>query len=157
MPLQQFAILFFEGSGSMVFPLMTDIPDNTRQQRRAHRKGSVAILPMEIPCDLPAIIDPFRGRRFEDLNQLGKIHRLGWFHDRMDMILNAPNLNRMDTMIAGNASNVGPKTFLPVGMYHHVPMLRAPDTMQNNPDITVGHAVKLEEPIPGTRPAIDSF
>ena len=112
--------------------------------RNANRERPVSLLPREIARML--LIHPMRRRAFDQLHGLRQRHGRGQRQQNMNVILRAARNESLESVLAGDAADEGPKIRLNLSRNQIPAILRREYAMDKTTNVGVRHGESVEQP-----------
>jgi len=111
--------------------------------RNAKRERPISLLPREIARML--LIHPMRGRAFDQLHGLRQRHGRGQRQQNMNVILRAARNKSLESVLAGDAAEEGPKIGLNLSRNQIPAILRREYTMDETTNVGVRHGESVDQ------------
>ena len=128
----------------MMFGLGLDVGDCMGLLRNADGERAVSFLPGEIARML--LVHPMRGHAFHELHGLGKGHGRGQRQQNMNVILRAARNESLESVLAGDSAEEGPKIRLNLRRNQIPAILRREYAMDETTNVGVRHGESVEQP-----------
>jgi hypothetical protein len=107
MLLQECKIFFFETHFAMMYLLILDVTNDSRNVGDANAKSAVTFLPREINA---LLTHPFRRIGLNQVDSLGQVYARGQINKNMSVISHATDDHRENVMVAAYSGHVGPNS-----------------------------------------------
>ena len=119
---------------AMVLGLGLDVFGRVLDAGDPDAERTISLLPLEIPMLLQRVVNPFRRIAFEKLDRLGNRKRGRNRKQNVNVVLHSACDQELHFVLAGDAAEVGPKTFLQRGLDERSPLFRGEHAMHEATD-----------------------
>jgi hypothetical protein len=144
---QEFEILFLKGLRLMMRALISNVIHDARYIRFAHGECPVTILSCEILQMGELFVNPFRRITFQVFGDFKRRQGRRSHQQRVDMIVNAANLNGGHFVLARNAAKVCPKALFNIWPDECRSVLRAENDVVEQGGVCIGHVALLSSAV----------
>src|SRR5579863_6832103 len=128
----------------MMLWLRPNVRNRIGLPRNANRERPVSLLPREIPRML--LIHPMRRRAFDQLHGLRQRHGRGQRQQNMNVILRATRNESLESALAGDAADEGPKIRLDLSRNQIPAIFRREYAMDETTNVGMRHGESVEQP-----------